>query len=432
MSAMSRKLVAVRDSSWNPSSLHYSSPLVELPSFILLPLLDTLMESIIPKNKPRNSSTRSTTTLSGKRLRSLSLLLFGSYPLIGAFSTSVSEKTTTVDVRQHFDPDSQRTYTGLNTDETKFRAFLRYSQVPEPYAIRNFQSNETKQFRKDWQNQTLVTERTELLQDHQRCNFTALLLAYTERLREILQDEREEDTAANQTTASLLLWLEREYEHFDRLEDLHDGSNPIPILQQFLDWFKGSFPYYYDRCAHCGASYKEDTNSEDHLTFVGYIAPNETEKFGKASRVELFQCHNCHAFTRFPRYNSISHILQLQQGRCGEYSILMFRIFRALRHRVRWVVDWSDHVWIEVFLQNRWIHLDPCEAAVDENYLYQSWGKSQVYILGFTESSITDITKSYTTLSLPEIQAQRDEPEDTIRTSIRRAVRLLNSSPPER
>ena len=45
---------------------------------------------------------------------------------------------------------------------------------------------------------------------------------------------------------------------------------------------------------------------------------------------------------------------------------------------------------------NSWIHVDPCEAAVDENFLYESWGKSQNYIVSFSKSEVIDITEKYT------------------------------------
>ena len=45
---------------------------------------------------------------------------------------------------------------------------------------------------------------------------------------------------------------------------------------------------------------------------------------------------------------------------------------------------------------NSWIHVDPCEAAVDENFLYESWGKSQNYIVSVSNSEVYDVTEQYT------------------------------------
>jgi peptide-N4-(N-acetyl-beta-glucosaminyl)asparagine amidase len=106
---------------------------------------------------------------------------------------------------------------------------------------------------------------------------------------------------------------------------------------------------------------------DDGSTFLGYINPSSTELSGKASRTELFQCHKCGHYTRFPRYNTVSSIIGYKRGRCGEYSMLLYRILRALGHEARWIVDWADHVWAECFFpdstsydvdkKGRWVHL---------------------------------------------------------------------------
>jgi peptide-N4-(N-acetyl-beta-glucosaminyl)asparagine amidase len=44
----------------------------------------------------------------------------------------------------------------------------------------------------------------------------------------------------------------------------------------------------------------------------------------------------------------------------------------------------------------RWVHLDPCEAAVDQPLLYQSWGKNQTYILAYSADGVEDVTLLYT------------------------------------
>ena len=55
-------------------------------------------------------------------------------------------------------------------------------------------------------------------------------------------------------------------------------------------------------------------------------------------------------------------------------------------------MNWANHVWADVWLGNgvpgssekgRQVHLDPCEAAVDNPLLYESWGMNQTYIAAF-------------------------------------------------
>ena len=243
------------------------------------------------------------------------------------------------------------------------------------------------------------------------------------------------------------------------------------ILQKFLDWFRQRFPYYYDRCGTCGASAKDDNyldpscratsegegcgeegtgeddsneasdcpsatygknqeenddEKDDGTTFLGYVYPNEKERRGKAGRTEVYCCHKCGAISRFPRYNSASSVLRSRVGRCGEYSMLILRFFRALGYEARWVVDWSDHVWAEIRVSDDWIHVDPCEAAIDNPLLYESWGKKQTHIVAFhpsidsshADNCIEDVTTAYTSDNTTAINERREDAAELIETSL--------------
>jgi peptide-N4-(N-acetyl-beta-glucosaminyl)asparagine amidase len=52
-------------------------------------------------------------------------------------------------------------------------------------------------------------------------------------------------------------------------------------------------------------------------------------------------------------------------------------------------------VWAEVLLEGAWVHLDPCEAAVDQPLLYESWGKKPTFVLAHTHDGIEDVTHRY-------------------------------------
>ena len=263
------------------------------------------------------------------------------------------------------------------------------------------------------------------------------------------------------------------------------------VLQKFLDWFRTRFPYYYDRCESCGFSEKdnpppsppppsennidsvsienndemsqkeatqttedcEDEEEEDlDGVFLGYVYPTEEELGGKATRTELYWCNQCGAFSRFPRYNSASWVLQKRKGRCGEYSMLLFRMLRAMGFESRWVIDWADHVWSEVKIGDKWIHTDPCEAALDKPLLYQEWGKQQNYIIAFNAPSwdyfnfipndlsndtvspvlwdkiiplVEDVTSTYTSDPIDDIDKRRDESIQIIKSSIAKVEKDL-------
>lgn len=277
----------------------------------------------------------------------------------------------------------------------------------------------------------------------------------------------------NGVSGGLLGYLRREYGEAETGALVADNllattkEGKYASLQKFLDWFRDRFPYYYDRCDTCGASAKDDNyldpscrstsegggesegniddsnetqdcpslgnekeqaddEKDDGTTFLGYVYPNEKERQGKAGRTEVYCCHKCAAISRFPRYNSASNVLRSRRGRCGEYSMLILRFFRALGHEVRWVVDWSDHVWAEIHMSGDWIHIDPCEAAIDNPLLYESWGKKQTYIVAFhpsidsshADSCIEDVTPIYTSDNTTAIEERREDPAELIETSL--------------
>lgn len=199
--------------------------------------------------------------------------------------------------------------------------------------------------------------------------------------------------------------------------------------------------------------YDEDDEDNNNFSFVGYIGPSPAERLGNASRTELYRCRSCSAFTRFPRYNKALWVTQTRRGRCGEYSMLLYRMLRALGYeKIRWVVDWSDHVWVEALLgdgvgvksddateeKGRWVHLDPCEAAVDNPLLYSSWGKNQTYLLAFYDPSVTikstssdgqhddlsiqaveDVTLRYTIDEIGVVTERRGIPEQSVAEAIK-------------
>lgn len=321
-----------------------------------------------------------------------------------------------------------------------------------------------EKLRQKWFNRQLLSGRTELLSnypsddevdtnsnsctagkredDAKRGGLSDLLTVYANRHTLILEQEKEDPYVSidasiekhSSPNITLQNWLEREYGHSETKSLTYevfsslDEDQKLKKLQHFLDWFRARFPYYWDRCEHCASSFREDSehkaqeiplmNTEandvsddksetcdeiDEGTFLGYVYPNRLEVEGRAARTELYHCHKCKHFTRFPRYNDVSKIIGFEKGRCGEYSILLYRILRSLNHQARWVVDWSDHVWAECLFEgegrdgdSRWVHLDPCEAAVDNPLLYQGWGKKQKMIVAFWAPRLRSIKQSGT------------------------------------
>ena len=82
-----------------------------------------------------------------------------------------------------------------------------------------------------------------------------------------------------------------------------------------------------------------------------------------------YVCSLCSSEVRFPRYHSRpTKLLETRRGRCGEWANAFALCCRALGFDTRRALDWTDHVWVEVFseAEGRWLHADPCEGCCDK------------------------------------------------------------------
>lgn len=163
----------------------------------------------------------------------------------------------------------------------------------------------------------------------------------------------------------------------------------------------------------------------------------QEENTGGASRVEVYNCTLCNTETTFPRYNSPRKLFQTRRGRCGEFANLFGTYCRALGFDTRYISDFTDHVWVEVFSvrQQRWIHADSCEGLIDRPQMYeQGWGKKLSYMVGATHDSVADVSKRYTRKFFSdEFQTRRREfspnevMSDHVFTQMNGAVRQISN-----
>ena len=163
------------------------------------------------------------------------------------------------------------------------------------------------------------------------------------------------------------------------------------LLKALLHWFKHDFFKWTSQpaCTQC----QSDTAS------VGHAPPTAFERQGRAGIVELYRCTRCSAVVRYPRYNHPLKLLETRSGRCGEWANCFTLLCRALAFEARAAHDWTDHVWTEVYSeqQQRWVHCDPCEDAMDRPELYEGgWAKKLNYIVAVSRDDVVDVTRRYT------------------------------------
>lgn len=155
------------------------------------------------------------------------------------------------------------------------------------------------------------------------------------------------------------------------------------FLLEVLRWF-GSFFHWLNKphCADCG------TETERK----GGAHPTDEERLWLAGMVEVYRCPNCGKDERFPRYNHPQKLLETRRGRCGEHANCKALILRSLGFEVRHVTDWTDHVWVEIYLdsQQRWT------PEGNDNFLeLEGYGKKLTYIMAVSIDEVVDVTWKY-------------------------------------
>uniref|UniRef100_A0A0K2T0P7 Peptide-N(4)-(N-acetyl-beta-glucosaminyl)asparagine amidase n=2 Tax=Lepeophtheirus salmonis TaxID=72036 RepID=A0A0K2T0P7_LEPSM len=165
------------------------------------------------------------------------------------------------------------------------------------------------------------------------------------------------------------------------------------LLMELLSWFKNDFFQWFDapKCSNCN----------DQVTkTIGCVTPTDIELRDGASIVEKYECPLCfRSDFRFPRYHSNpSKLLETRRGRCGEWANCFALLARSMKYDVRRVLDWTDHVWVEIFSehQDRWVHVDPCEGVLDKPLLYEvGWKKELSYVIATSIYEVIDVTPRY-------------------------------------
>lgn len=177
----------------------------------------------------------------------------------------------------------------------------------------------------------------------------------------------------------------------ERIPDLNTDNNDDfreSLLPLVADWFSEDFFTWYDQpeCQEC-------PNSPEMNQIV-------RRRRGDIM-VEYYQCPNyanCKQASEFARHNDPGILLETRTGRCGEWANCFYLILRSLDFDARLVVDFTDHVWCEVWSERRqcWLHVNPGEGAIDQPLMYEAgWKKNLTYCIAFSPFEVQDVTWRY-------------------------------------
>eukprot|EP01041_Mallomonas_annulata_P004003 gene4003-7977_t len=180
------------------------------------------------------------------------------------------------------------------------------------------------------------------------------------------------------------------------LSEVPDAPQDVAFLQGLLRWFKHEFFTWINKpgCSTPGCDGKPP-----NLDAQGAGMPTTADREGWASMIEIYKCNLCNQLTRFPRYNNSKTLLKSRRGRCGEWANCFVLICRSLALDARYVLDFTDHVWAEVWVPSlrRYVHCDPCEKRMDTPLMYEAgWNKKLTYIFSISRHGVIDAMPRYT------------------------------------
>jgi len=196
------------------------------------------------------------------------------------------------------------------------------------------------------------------------------------------------------------------------LEDKCLGAKDLFLLE-LTEWFKNSFFSWFDT-GTCNTPSCPQKGSA--MQAIGSGQPSLEDLLWGGSRVELYQCLSCKNQVRFVRYNHPLKLLDTRSGRCGEWANTFTCICTVLGFETRLVLDWTDHVWTEVYSDslNRWVHVDACEAAIDTPNVYESgWKKNLSYVVAVSRDQIQDVTWRYSLKEPNQLFLRRKDCQET-------------------
>ena len=76
--------------------------------------------------------------------------------------------------------------------------------------------------------------------------------------------------------------------------------------------------------------------------------------------------------------------------------MVFYHLMSALDYETRWIVDWSDHCWVEILVGDSWVHMDPSVGIWNDKDMYKNdWDKRHMFVLAFCADGCEDVTAAY-------------------------------------
>eukprot|EP00747_Dinoflagellata_sp_TGD_P077194 gnl/TRDRNA2_/TRDRNA2_159480_c0_seq3.p1 gnl/TRDRNA2_/TRDRNA2_159480_c0~~gnl/TRDRNA2_/TRDRNA2_159480_c0_seq3.p1 ORF type:complete len:532 (+),score=113.68 gnl/TRDRNA2_/TRDRNA2_159480_c0_seq3:85-1680(+) len=191
-----------------------------------------------------------------------------------------------------------------------------------------------------------------------------------------------------------------------------NASEQKKHVQALLTKMKATYSFYYQKClAHQPGA--ENCDLASKTDFLGFIrcGAKDNEASDDCVYAEERLCHDCGAdgprFFDYARFHGPLALFETKQnrhavmGQCEEFSRAGHALLASLGYEARYVLDFTDHVWVEVRIprgeHGEWLHADPSEGVFNNPLMYEKgWGKKLTMIFAFTPSKVEHVTAKYT------------------------------------
>jgi len=181
---------------------------------------------------------------------------------------------------------------------------------------------------------------------------------------------------------------------------------------------KGGYFFYRQSCL-ATTSDGSNCDPKDTSAMLGRIAC-DSEDDGASSGCVYAELRRCDGgcgqhggFFEYARFHGPLALLETREkrghvmGQCEEFSRAAYALLTSLGYEARYVLDFTDHVWVEVKLlpknssgsgqKTEWVHADPSEGVLDQPLMYeQGWGKKLTMIFAMTPWDLEHVTARYT------------------------------------
>ena len=181
----------------------------------------------------------------------------------------------------------------------------------------------------------------------------------------------------------------------------YEWTQKDAFLVKLGHWFNTEFFKWYKPICR-----NKNCSKDSKMEYVDMMQEDTVKsKYGNhVSRVHIYKCSKCDEMEYFERFyfcDSLIRNKKYRRGFCGDHVDAFAAIINALDYKWRFALDDTDHIWLEIYSNDRqkWCCFEPSPESDFKRYDYNKFAERQSrYILAIDETNnFEDVTNYYQT-----------------------------------